>query len=63
LLKRQDGLSPEVQAIAWKCQVRLCARFRRLMAKGKNRNAVVTATARELAAFMWAIAKETAIAV
>ena len=63
LLKRQEGLSSEVRAIAWKCQVRLCTRFRRLMAKGKNRNAVVTATARELAAFMWAIAKQTPIAV
>jgi transposase len=63
LLTRQEGLNQEVRGIAWKCQVRLCARFRRLMAKGKNRNAVITATARELAAFMWAIAKHTPIAV
>ncbi len=42
--------------IAWKAQVRLCGRFRMLMARGKNRNTVITATARELAAFMWAIA-------
>jgi transposase len=62
LLKRQEGLSQEVRDIAWKCQVRLCTRFRRLMAKGKNRNAVVTATARELVAFMWAIANQTPIA-
>jgi hypothetical protein len=33
------------------------------MAKGKNRNAVITATARELAAFMWAIANHTPIAI
>jgi transposase len=58
ILKRQ-----EVRDIAWKCQVRLCARFRRLMAKGKSRNAVVTAIARELVAFMWAIANKTPIAV
>lgn len=63
LLKRQEGLPREVRELAWKCQVRLCARFRRLMAKGKNRNTVVTAIARELAAFMWAIAKITPIAV
>lgn len=63
LLKRQEGLPQEVRELAWKCQVRLCARFRRLMAKGKNRNTVVTAIARELAAFMWAIAKITPIAV
>lgn len=61
ILKRQDGLSQEVTDIAWKCQVRLCTRFRRLIAKGKSRNAVVTAIARELAAFMWAIAKKTPI--
>lgn len=62
LLKRQEGLSQDVLDIAWKCQVRLCTRFRRLIAKGKNRNAVITATARELAAFIWAIAKQTLVA-
>jgi transposase len=62
LLKRQEGVSQEVRDIAWKCQVRLCSRFRRLMAKGKSRNAVITAIARELAAFMWAIANQTPIA-
>jgi transposase len=63
LLKRQDGLTPEVKELAWKCQVRLCARFRRLVAKGKSYNTVVTAIARELAAFIWAIANQTPIAV
>lgn len=61
LQKRQEGLSKEVKDISWKCQMRLCARFRRLMATGKNRNTVVTAIARELAAFMWSIAKQTPI--
>lgn len=61
LLKRHEGLSQDVLEIAWKCQMRLCARFRRLMSKGKSRNAVVTAIARELAAFMWAIANRTPI--
>lgn len=55
LLARLDGLPQEVRQIAWKAQVRLCGRFRRLMARGKHRNTIVTATARELAAFMWAI--------
>jgi transposase len=62
LLERQEGLSQQVRDIAWKCQVRLCARFRRLMMKGKNRNTVVAAIARELAAFMWAIAKQVPVA-
>jgi transposase len=61
LLKRQDGLSKEVKEIAWKCQVRLCGRFRRFLAKGKNRNTIVIATARELAAFMWDIANKTPV--
>jgi hypothetical protein len=33
-------------------------RFRRMLARGKNPNVVVTAIAREMAAFMWAIARE-----
>lgn len=58
LLARLDGLPQEIRQIAWKAQLRLCGRFRRLMARGKNRNTIITATARELSAFMWAIAKE-----
>jgi transposase len=46
------------QDIGWKAQVRLCKRFRRLTARGKHPNVAVTAIARELIAFMWAIAKE-----
>jgi len=59
--KRLEGLPKTVQDIAWKAQVRLCKRFRRLVARGKHPNVVVTAIARELAAFMWAIAKEVPI--
>jgi transposase len=58
LRKRQEGLSREIKEIAWKAQVRLCGRFRKLQARGKNRNRTVTAIARELSGFMWAIAKE-----
>jgi hypothetical protein len=32
------------------------------MARGKNANQVVVAIARELAAFVWAIAREVAVA-
>jgi len=60
--KRLEGLPQPVQDIAWKAQVRLCKRFRRLVTRGKHPNVVVTAIARELAAFMWAIAKEVPIA-
>ena len=37
--------------------MRLCKWFRRLTARGKHPNVAVTAIARELIAFMWAIAK------
>jgi transposase len=47
-----------IQDISWKAQVRLCKRYRRLMARGKHANQVVVAIARELMGFMWAIAKQ-----
>jgi len=58
LLKRQDDLPQHIRDIAWKAQIRLCGRFRRLMARGKLKTKVVTAIARELAGFIWAIARE-----
>lgn len=58
LLKRQEGLPKEVCEISWKAQVRLCSRYRRLWAKGKPKQVIVTAIARELCAFMWAVANE-----
>lgn len=60
--KRQEHLPKVIQDIAWKAQVRLCKRFRQLVARGKNPNVAVTAIARELAAFIWAIAKEVRVA-
>jgi len=59
--KRQEGLPKTVQDIGWKAQVRLCRRFRRLTARGKHANVVVTAIAREMLAFMWSIAREVSI--
>jgi transposase len=58
LQERQKGLPAIVRAIAWKAQVRLCARYRRLMAAGKRQTVVTTAIAREMAAFLWAIGRE-----
>jgi len=60
---RLESLPPHIQAIGWKAQVRLCKRFRRLLARGKHANVVCTAIARELLAFMWAIAKEVPLPV
>jgi hypothetical protein len=53
-------LPKAVRDIAWKAQVRLCARYRRLSAAGKKPPVVVAAIAREMAAFLWAIGREVA---
>ena len=50
-----------IQDISWKAQVRLCKRYRRLVAKGKHANVVTVAVARELAGFMWAMAKQVPV--
>lgn len=55
LLKK---LSPRVGEIAWKAQERLHRRFWRLSAKSKPAGKVVTAVARELVGFIWAIGVE-----
>ncbi|MBC7283669.1 IS110 family transposase [Hoeflea sp.] len=61
LLKRNEGLPEEIRMIAWKAQVRLCQRYRRMQASGRPTNIVIVATARELAAFVWAIATAVSI--
>jgi transposase len=50
-----------IQDISWKAQVRRCKRYRRLVAKGKHTNVVIVAIARELAGFLWAMAKEVRV--
>ena len=55
---RQEALPKVVCDIAWKAQLRLTTRFRRLVARGKARPKVATAIARELTGFIWAIARE-----
>lgn len=60
---RIERLPKAVQDIGWKAQVRLCKRYRRLKSKGKNTNVVTIAIAREMLAFMWAIAHEVPIEV
>jgi transposase len=55
---RIDGLPKGIRDIAWKAQVRLCARYRRLVAAGKKPVVVTTAIAREMIGFVWAIARQ-----
>lgn len=58
LLKRQRSLalSDETKHIAWKAQQRLHKRYAAMLARGKHKNQVMTALARELLGFVWAIA-------
>ena len=58
LKKRQQGVPEEVKQIAWKAQQRLNYKIRKSLARGKNKNVVTVATARELLGFMWAIAMQ-----
>jgi transposase len=53
-----DSLPKPIQSIEWKAQLRLCKRYRRLISGGEQTDVVVTAIAREMLAFMWAIAKQ-----
>jgi transposase len=51
-----------VREIAWKAQHRLYKRYRDLTRKGKLKTVVITAIARELAGFIWAVNREIATA-
>jgi transposase len=59
---RLEQVPTAIQDLSWKAQVRLCKRYRRLVARGKQVNQVVVALAREMAAFVWAIAREVKVA-
>src|SRR5271155_1037613 len=57
-LLRQEGLVKPIRDTAWKAQERLCRRYRKLARAGKSPTVVTTAIARELAGFVWAIARQ-----
>jgi transposase len=60
LQDRLEGLPKAIRDIAWKAQLRLCGRYRRLSAAGKKLPVVIAAVAREMAAFLWAIGHQIA---
>ena len=53
---RQEEQPRPIREIAWKAQLRLCARYRKLARTGKAAKIVTAAIAVELAGFIWAIA-------
>jgi transposase len=55
---RQEGQPKAVRDIAWKAQLRLTHRYRRLSSRKLNPNKICVAIARELAGFIWDIARQ-----
>ncbi len=58
IARPQSGLPKPVTDLAWKAQLRLCARYRRLSARGLQRNKIIVAVARELSGFVWALGQQ-----
>jgi transposase len=58
IAKRHDGLPSSVTDIAWKAQLRLHDKFKRLTARKVMKTKAVVAVARELAGFVWAIGRD-----
>jgi len=52
-----DAAPPAVREIAWKAQCRLYRRYRTLIRNGKLKTVAIVAIARELAGFIWAVAR------
>src|SRR5262252_965149 len=61
LPRRVEKRPTALQASRWQAPVRLCKRYRQLMAKGKNAQQVGGAMARELRAFLWALAPQVPV--
>jgi transposase len=59
LKQRQAGLPPDLVELAWRAQLRLHQRYRHLAGR-LGRPKAVTAVARELAGFVWAIGQRMA---
>lgn len=59
LLARLEPLPQAVREIAWKGQLRMCRRYRHLVAAGKAKVVVIMAIARAMAGFIWAIVRTT----
>src|SRR2546425_9738185 len=59
---RLEHVPKTIQDISWKAQVRLCKRYRRLVARGENVKQGVVGIAREMGGFVWGIAPEVGVA-
>jgi transposase len=55
--RRHEGIPKPIVDRAWDAQLRLCRRYRKLVARGKQKNIAVIAVARELSGFIWDISR------
>jgi transposase len=60
--KQVAAADKTVRDIAWRAQVRLCGRYRQLIARGKKAPIACVAVARELACFVWEMGRAVPIA-
>jgi transposase len=60
LQKRQEQQPADIRAIAWRAQLRLSHRYRRLKVRGVHHNKICVAIARELSGFLWSIGQRVA---
>ena len=58
IAKRHDQVPKAITDIAWAAQLRLSAKFKRLLARKVMKTKAVVAVARELVGFIWAIARQ-----
>lgn len=59
---RQERQPKAVREIAWRAQLRLAHRYRRLSSRQLHRNKICVAVARELVGFVWDIARQVKVA-
>jgi len=62
LRKRREGQPARVLVIADRSQERLCARYRRMTARGLSQPKTIVAMARELVGYLWAVLHPAAMA-
>jgi hypothetical protein len=55
--RRHEGIPKQIIDRAWDAQLRLCRRYRKLVARGKSPHVAIIALARELAGFIWDIGR------
>ncbi|WP_321928661.1 IS110 family RNA-guided transposase [Paraburkholderia guartelaensis] len=55
--RRQEGIPKPIIDRAWDAQLRLCRRYRKLVARGKCAHVAIIAVARELVGFIWDVGR------